>query len=353
MTGTMAAHILKTVGLRILAALLVLLGVLQVLDLLDVTTDIIERELGLAGVAYYALLRLPRLIEQAAPLAVLSGALFGFTKLARNSEVTAMRAAGMSAYRVTALAVPAAVLVMAVQLLMATVVAPRTDQTLTDWWRATTPSADQKAAEPRTFRLGADIVVATPASVGGERLTDLTIYHRNAEGRLTQTTRARSAIYRDGAWVLEAPTFRSVAPGRVQSSSAAEMIWRSDLTPGDVEALFAGSQISPGAAAAGLEGKAAVRPRSYYATQLQRFAADPLACVVMLLLAAPVALANFRSGGTALLVSCLAAGLVFLVVDGVFVAVGESGLAAAWLAAWAAPVLFSVGGLTALIYLEG
>jgi len=350
---TMAVHLLKTVGLRIFAALLVLLGVLQVLDLLDVTTDIIERQLGFSGVAYYALLRLPRLIEQAAPLAVLSGALFGFSRLARNSEVTAMRAAGMSAYRVTALAVPAAIVVMLAQLLMATVVAPRTDEALAEWWRATTPSASRQAAEPRTFRVGTDMVVATPASVGGERLTDVSIYQRDAEGRLISTTRARSAVYRDGVWVLEAPTFRSVAPGRVQSSSAAEMIWRSDLTPGDVEALFAGSQLSPGAAAAGLEGKAAVRPRSYYATQLQRFAADPLACVVMLLLAAPVAMANFRSGGTALLVTCLAAGLVFLVVDGMFVAVGESGLTAAWLAAWAAPVLFSVGGLTALLYLEG
>jgi lipopolysaccharide export system permease protein len=73
----------------------------------------------------------------------------------------------------------------------------------------------------------------------------------------------------------------------------------------------------------------------------------------MLLLAAPVALANFRGGGATLLVQCLAAGLLFLVFDGAFTALGESGAAPALLAAWAAPAMFAALGVTALIYLEG
>src|SRR5690606_21935660 len=91
MTLTLTRHVVRLVGGRILAALAVLVGILQILDLLDVTTDILDRQLGAGGVAYYALLRMPRLIEQAAPLAVLAGALFAFTQLARESAVTAMR----------------------------------------------------------------------------------------------------------------------------------------------------------------------------------------------------------------------------------------------------------------------
>ena len=60
-------HILRLVGTRVMAALVVLVSILQILDLLDVTTDILQRRLGVAGVFYYATLRLPSLIEQVAP----------------------------------------------------------------------------------------------------------------------------------------------------------------------------------------------------------------------------------------------------------------------------------------------
>src|SRR5690606_12437066 len=114
----------------------VLTGLLQVLDLLEVMTEILDRGLGGAGVAYYALLRTPRLIEQAAPLAVLAGSLFAFSKLARESAVTAMRSTGMSAYRITLLALPAAAIVAGAQLVISASVAPQTDRALDAWWIA-------------------------------------------------------------------------------------------------------------------------------------------------------------------------------------------------------------------------
>ncbi|OYX02406.1 MAG: hypothetical protein B7Z12_12135, partial [Caulobacter vibrioides] len=110
-------YVLKTVATRILGAALILMSVLQILDLLDVTSDILDRGLGMAGVAYYAALRLPRLFEQVAPIAVLAGGLFAFSQLARESAVVAMRASGISGYRIVAMAVPAVVAVMLVDAL--------------------------------------------------------------------------------------------------------------------------------------------------------------------------------------------------------------------------------------------
>jgi lipopolysaccharide export system permease protein len=78
-----------------------------------------------------------------------------------------------------------------------------------------------------------------------------------------------------------------------------------------------------------------------------------MACLVMLLLAAPTALANFRGGGATLMAQCLAGGLLFLVFDGAFTALGESGAAPPVLAAWAAPAIFAALGVTVLLYLEG
>ncbi|ACG78471.1 conserved hypothetical protein [Phenylobacterium zucineum HLK1] len=338
---------------RILAALAVLVGILQILDLLDVTTEILDRELGAQGVAYYALLRLPRLVEQAAPLAVLAGSLFAFAKLAGESAVTAMRSTGISAYRITLLALPAAALVAAAQLVIGMAVAPRTDAALTRWWQATTPREEVKPQDVITFRVGDDIVSARP-SADAQRMSEVVIYRRDGAGRLVQRTAADAAVYDQGAWRLIAPRFEAISEGEVQTGAAESMTWTRSLRPADVRALQSGgSTISAAEARRALHGGVSVRPKTYYDTQLHRAWAAPAACLVMLLLAAPAALANFRGGGTTLMVQCLAAGLLFLVFDGAFTALGESGAAPAMLAAWGAPVIFGALGVTALLYLEG
>ncbi len=166
----LAGYVLKVVGLRILGAGLVLLAVLQILDLLEVTPDIVERDLGFAGVLHYAALRLPWLIDQAAPLAVLAGGIFAFMKLAGESEVVAMRASGVSTYRLLAMALPAAIAVMALEDLAVEVVVPRTDPALQTWWTATAPPEPARAAKPRAFRVGSDVVTATAGDLTGRAL---------------------------------------------------------------------------------------------------------------------------------------------------------------------------------------
>lgn len=350
----MGWHVTRLVGGRILAALLVLVGVLQILDLLDVTTEILERNLGVAGMTRYAVLRLPRLVEQTAPLSVLAGALFAFAKLARDSEVVAMRSVGISAYRLTLMAVPAVALIMILQLAVSSTIAPRADEMLNDWWRSTTPVAEAELPGPRTFRLGDQIVTATPGGPGGRRLEDLSIYQRDQEGRLIEVIRADAATYADGEWRLSEARFRSITPEGVQTGTASEITWTPRLEPADVEAIFSDQPATPDAISAALQGGPAVRAPAYYETRLHRTWAAPAVSLVMLLLAAPTALGNFRSGqGATLLVACLGGGLLFLVLDGLFTAVGEGGLAPPVLAAWAAPAAFAALGATALLHLEG
>lgn len=141
-------YVLRTVATRVLGAILILMAILQILDLLEVTTDILDRGLGVAGVFYYAALRAPRLFEQVAPLGVLAGGLFAFSQLARENAVVAMRASGISGYRIVLMAVPVAIAVLSLDALCAQVISPRTDPTLSAWWAATTPVAERKPPPP-------------------------------------------------------------------------------------------------------------------------------------------------------------------------------------------------------------
>jgi lipopolysaccharide export system permease protein len=351
---TLSTYLLKLMGGRILTALLVLVGILQILDLLDVTNEVLDRKLGAAGVAYYAMLRLPRLIEQAAPLAVLAGALFAFGKLAGDSAVTAMRSTGISAYRLTANAMPAAIALAVIQLVIGMVIAPRTDARLSEWWQQTAPKDDAKTVDPVTFRVADELVVAVPRDPDGRSLEKVTIYRRDAAGRLIQRTTAQAAIYGETGWRLVEPRFETLGTDSVTQGAAQSMQWTRGLTPGDIRTLAQGeTTVTPAEASRALAGGLSTRPRTFYDTQLQRSWAAPFACIVMLLLAAPSSLANFRGGGATIVVQCLAAGLLYLVFDGAFTALGENGAAPAALAAWAAPIMFGAFGATMLLYREG
>jgi lipopolysaccharide export system permease protein len=351
---TMSTYLLKLMSARVLAALAVLVGVLQIIDLLEVTNTILDRKLGAAGIGYYALLRLPRLFEQAVPLAVLAGSLFAFAKLAGDSAVTAMRSTGMSAYRITLMAAPAVIALALLQFVNGMAIAPRTDDMLGSWWQSTAPKDPSKVIDPVTFRIDDEIVVAVPRDPDGRSLRQVTIYRRDQAGRLVERTTADQAIYDGARWRLIEPRFETVGAGGIAEGAAKAMDWSKQLKPSDVRALAAGQTlVTPAEARRALSGGLSIRPRTFYDTQLQRAWAAPVAVLVMMLLAAPTALANFRGGGVTLLVQCLAAGLLFLVFDGAFTALGENGAAPPVLAAWAAPAMFAALGVTVLLYLEG
>lgn len=348
-------YVLRTVATRILGAALILMSILQILDLLDVTTDILDRGLGVAGVAYYAALRLPRLFEQVAPIAVLAGGLFAFSSLARESAVVAMRASGVSGYRIIGMAVPAAVAVMLLDVLCGQVLAPRADPALADWWKNTTPVAERKVPSPRTFRAGADLVIGASASADGRQINNVTVFRRDAKGILIEKVEAPEARYANDVWTLDQPKTTRFAGDLAQTSTASTTTWPTALKPQDVQGLF-GEDAMPTAASArrALQNGGSDRPESFYATHLQAAFASPFVSLVMLLLSAPVALANFRSGqGAVLLTTGLAAGLLFLVANGMLTALGESGALSPWLAVWAAPAIFGALAVRTFLALEG
>jgi lipopolysaccharide export system permease protein len=223
------------------------------------------------------------------------------------------------------------------------------------WWQATTPAADRKVPGPRSFRAGDDLVVADGASPDGRQLNAVRIYRRDKVGRLIERIEAPTAVYANGAWTLSKPVIVRFNGEQVTVVPAAQVSWPSPLHRQDVQAMFADNPAPTAATArrALLKG-GGDRPASYYETQLLAAFAGPIAALVMLLLSAPVALANFRSGqGAVLLTGGLAAGLLFLVVNGLLSALGEGGALSPLLAVWGGPVIFAALAVYALVALEG
>ena len=93
MRGVLAVYLRRHVATRTALLTLFFVALMQVLELMDVTTDILDRNLGVRGLAYYAGLRTPSELALALPLAALLGAMWAFHDLARNHEMIAIRTA--------------------------------------------------------------------------------------------------------------------------------------------------------------------------------------------------------------------------------------------------------------------
>jgi lipopolysaccharide export system permease protein len=358
MNSVLGRYLMVLLLKRSAATLLVLTGLLQIVDLFDTTSDILERGLGVAGIVKYEMLRAPGMIQQILPVSVLIGALTTFTGLARNSEMAALRSTGITIYRIIAMLMPAALLMAVFHFVIADQVAPRTAQALSVWWKATAPVEEQvKPAKQRQvwFRTQGYLAYAEGASADGRRLDQLRIYRRE-NGRLVERVVAASATMGDdGVWRLHGVQAIAVSPAEVGKPTTGDRIWRTELSPADVVAVFSPEDsISSARAWRAITGeRPADKSPAFYTTRVQRAFAEPLAVFVMLLLASPAALAQQRNNQTVLLLFSLGAGLLFLMVDGVLTALGQTNVLPPLLGAWAGPALFAALAGAALVHLEG
>lgn len=354
MTGRLALYVGRMFLGRVLGAVLVFAALLQVLDLLDAATDIMDRGRGLGGIAYYAMLRLPITLEQTFPLGVLIGALLTFASLARHNEVVIMRVAGYPIFRLASALLLPTLAVAGLHLTISDRVVPGFERRLAVWWEEA-PSTDEDKAKPVWLRVGGDLLSVDRILQAGTRLEGVRIYSRDEKDQLHQRTYAPAAVLEGGRWRLIGASESVIQDGRIVVGPAADRGWNVHLAPSDlIERMMPFAHISAATARSALTGDSATaRAPAYYETRLQRIFAEPLGSAVMLLLATPAASASRRAGqaGRRLLAG-LSLGMLFLLVDGILAALGEAGRIDPVLAAWGAIGLFACIGITILLNLD-
>ncbi len=351
---SLTGYLSRIFAVRTAVAAGALLGLLQLIDLLERTDDILHRG-GALEIFRYLALRLPDMFQQIAGFAVLAGALFTFNQLASSSEMVAMRATGLSLYQIFRRALPVALAVAALDLVVAEAVTPRAEQALTTWWNASAPPAQKKAPEPHWFRIGGDLVVAKGATPDGRTLTGVTIYQRDGDMSLARRMTAQTATPEVGGWRMKDAVVTDVGPQRAVVTAGGDIHWPTTLSPADAARLFSdSSDISSANALRALNGKEPLnRAPAEFQTRIQRTIAQGFAPLIMLMLALPAALGHTRSNRTAPVIFGLGGGLLYLVVDGLLTAMGQTGVLPPAAAAWGAPVAFGCGALSILLYAEG
>lgn len=348
MRHVLGGYLRGRVAGQIFGLLLALTGLMQVLELLEVTTEVLDRKLGVLGLMRYAALRVPSEMLVALPLAGLLGSMAAFHALARNREITALRAAGVGLRQLLVYLLPVPFLFALLQIALSQYLAPRAEASRKSWWDSTIPIEEQPA-KARWVRTSNGVLLFERNSADGARLLDLRIYSRDSLGLLELRTMAHRGDWNGEAWVLsgvrDLPLEAGVAP-----VSRDTWIWQSNLRPAEVIQLDAADPHLSGAALADVIGgdRVSTKPRSFYETLLLQSFTAPFAVFIMMLLAMPAAIVSERGGGGGRMLLALALGLAFLLADGIFSSFGTSGRVPPLVSAVTAPLLFAVLGFLQL-----
>ena len=354
---TMSFYMAKAFILRSLAVLAALVLVLQALDLLGESGNILAYPgNGNAQIMTYIGLRVPQIIQRFLPFSVLLGTLITLATLNQNSEVISMKAAGLSAHQVLAPLILASLAIAFISFSFNDRIVARATSTLDRWQKVDYgPLPKDMAVQTNVWvRDGNNLIHA--AAVRGRAknivLSDVTVYNR-ANDTLLDVVKAPKVTYTGKGWLLAGATRFDVATGLQAPLPTAEV--GKDIRPDQ----FTLAQVDPDglsfmelqAAIADLE--TAGRPVAALKANLWHKISGPMSSVLMPLLGAVAAFGLARSGRLFLrAVLGMGMGFAYFVADNFGIAMGNLGAYPPWLAAWGPFALFLLIGETVLIRTE-
>jgi lipopolysaccharide export system permease protein len=357
---TLTLYLAKMFVVRILAVLVMLVLVLMALDLLSATGKILAAEgNGQAEILRYASLRLPQLISRFLPYSVLLATLITLVTLNQNSEVVAMKAAGLSAHQVLSPLLLTAAVVTAVSFGFNERIVTRANATLKAWEAAEygpIPAAATGGVRSSLYLTDGDDILAAATMAGSGKdivLTGVTWYARGPSGIIREQIRAPRATYAAPGWRLENPVTFDVA-GAITERPAAlvvgetlspEKIMLQSVDP-DAQSFW---ELSDSIDAYEAAGRNTDEMRAKWWHRLS----GPLSALLMPLLGSIAAFGLARSGQLFVrAIIGMALGFAYFVVDNAALAMGSFGGYPPLLAAWAPFVLFLLVGETVLIRTE-
>ena len=359
---TLTLYLAKLFVVRIFAVLVMLVLVLLALDLLSTSGDILAvKGNGQAEILKYASLRAPQLASRFLPYSVLLATLITLVTLNQNSEVVAMKAAGLSAHQVLAPLLLTAAIVSVVSFGFNERIVTRANATLDAWEAAEygpIPEAEGTAGKPRTniyLTDGVNILSAATLTGTGKDivLTGVTWYARAPGGIIREQIRAPRATYAGPGWRLEQPVRFDVAGAMTERPAA--LIVGQNLSPERImlQSVDADAQsfweLKASIDAYETAGRNTDEMRAKWWHRLS----GPLSALLMPLLGSVAAFGLARSGQLFVrAIIGMALGFAYFVVDNAALAMGSFGGYPPLLAAWAPFVLFLLVGETVLVRTE-
>ncbi|MCA3711374.1 MAG: LptF/LptG family permease [Phenylobacterium sp.] len=356
-------YLLRSATRAVAGAFAIISAVILLIQFEELSRSVgVRTDAAVSDVLWLTLLRSPSLILLLSPFMFLFGGIAAYVSLNRSSELTAMRAAGVSAWRFIA---PSAVLAFTAGVFVVTVLNPLA-ASLSARFEVERARLMQNylADAPKEvwLRQGDDrglIVIHAKSRDLQEnairlRAVSMFVYQKDPEGRLQFRRRieAAEAVLRAGLWNLR--DVREAAPGQSAVRSDSLSI-RSALTADGAVERFASPEAVTfwGLPAAIRQTEMAGFSARAFQLRLHQLMATPVLFAAMAILAATSSLRLTRQGGLALAVGVgTAIGFLVFFFNQMTGALASADIIPPLLGAWAPPLVALLSGLAVLCYTE-
>lgn len=290
----------------VLMVWMVLLGLDAVLALVGEIGNLGQGSYQFAEAAVAVLYTLPRRAYTLFPTAAVIGALMGLGQLAASSELTALRALGLSRKRLSVAVAGALVLLTGLMVISAETLGPW-GQMRADNLRTAARSGDMIVARysglwAREGNVFLNAAAGQDHTDGDNRwleLRDLRMFEFDNEGRLQSIAKVDSATHRDGTWTLSGVDRTTFEPRSLRKTRIEQEHWDSQLDAATLASSLARPRFMPSA-----DLKRSIEYRKRNGLDANEFEEHywgrwfyPLNVLALCLAAVPFAFGTLRSGG--------------------------------------------------------
>ncbi|MCK7548105.1 LPS export ABC transporter permease LptG [Marinobacter koreensis] len=230
-------YVMRNVGGAMVLVMVVVLSLDLIFGFIG-ELDHIRNNYGILEVLWYMLFTIPRRIYDYLPLGAFMGCLVGLGAMAGSSELTVIRAAGVSLARIVWSAMKPALVIVVLGVLIGEYVAPATER-FAESEKAVALGANKNIASSRGVwhREGNEFIHLNAVQPNGV-LHGVSLYRFNDQRKLLSASFAKRAIYQGDHWLLQNIRTTYIEKDRTRVETHAEQTWDTGLSPGVLSVLI-------------------------------------------------------------------------------------------------------------------
>ncbi len=332
-------------------------GLYLLVDFFEKVNNFLGNHAALSLYFLYFACKLPLIVTQILPLALLMGVFMTLGGLSRTSELTAMRAGGLSLWRISAPLLFVSVALSFFLLGASEYLIPVSARTMNHIYEVEVKGKPELnlRRENIWFREGKKIIHIRLAQPENGTLDGITIYGLDDDFRFTSRLDAQEAIHQPEGWLFRRIIERTFMPttGELMDlRQLAEKEYPLDKSPEDFlvpdnKNLELGiRELRRLIDKLEIEGYNNTR----YRVDFQARLATPFACIILAFLGIPFALQKGRATNFAVGIAIsVSIGISYFILQAMLQAFGYSGVLPPAVAAWAANLLFGLLGIWLLL----
>jgi len=227
----LGTYIGKTIAGHTVAVMLVLLSLYFFSTLVTEITDVGKGNYQMLDALQFSIMLLPRQVYELFPLVALMGTMLGLGALANTSELTVMRASGVSVGQIMREILKVGAVMVVVAAILGELIAPPLEkEARIQRARAISEQISINAKSGLWAREG-DTFINIERLLTNGRASGIHLYRLDPDGKLLQSTTAKQGEYIDNSWQLRQVLHTYFDEQRITRKSEKSAEWKSGVTP--------------------------------------------------------------------------------------------------------------------------